>query len=82
MTELEHEEITAIESPLGQVLKAAIECNAVAAEGRILNRDLRSALDAVLSIVGRLDGLADNIADLRKHCPACAVLTKLKSIRP
>ncbi len=82
MTAAEHEEITAIESPLGQVLKAAIECNAVAERGRVLNVQLEAALNAVLNVVGRLDGLADNIDDLRRHCPACAVRAKLKSMKP
>jgi hypothetical protein len=76
------EEVTQVESPLGRVLQAARDCNSVAAEGRMLNEQLRAALDAVLGIVGRLDGLADNIADLRRNCPACAQRARLKSTCP
>ena len=65
------EEITKVESPLGRLLQAARDCNEVAAEGRVLNEQLKAALNSVLSLVCRLDGLSDSIADLRKYCPAC-----------
>ena len=72
------EEITEVESPLGRVLRAAMKCDEVAADSRALNdesrvliSEMRAALQNVLDLVCRLDGLSDAIADLRQYCPAC-----------